>query len=114
MDDLIGVNLRREDPIEYLNNLGFVREYHAWVIDEGDSDYPNSGPDYPNNAIKWSPGYQNQSHTQFPQFYQRINQNLAPSGILSTDRYVRPLITPCRNCPVMAIMPMNAPMLSPR
>jgi hypothetical protein len=91
MDDFIGVNLRREDPTEYLEPIGFVREYHGWSIDEentipvGCEAVPPFGSTcnpsfaYPNNANKWSPGFGFQSHTQFPVFYQQLNQNLRPS-----------------------------------
>jgi hypothetical protein len=83
MDNLIGVNLRREDPTDKLAPFGFAREYHNWMIAEGDKNNPNAatGPDYPANAIKWSPGYQFQSHTQFPVLYQNINQGLRPFGV---------------------------------
>ena len=32
MDHFTGVNLRREDPVQYLDCAGFVREYHDGVI----------------------------------------------------------------------------------
>jgi len=35
VDQGVGTNLRRQDPVQYLDCVGFIREYHDWVIDEG-------------------------------------------------------------------------------
>ncbi len=76
MEEFIGVNTLREDPIEYLDCAGFVREYHDWVIDEGDIyqnlDDNTCSPDYPNNQYRWNPGYQGQSSERFDDFYSSI------------------------------------------
>ncbi len=78
--DLIGTNIRREDPIKYLDVAGFVREYHDWVIDEGDRYLPaangTASPNYNANAFKWNPGYQGMSFEQFTPFYTNIIANL--------------------------------------
>jgi hypothetical protein len=99
MDDFIGVNLRREDPTHLLEPIGFVREYHAWGIDEDNAITPVPFA-YPNNANKFSPGFGGQSHTQFPFFYAQLNQNLKPSGgtlnkkpICATINYTLPAIS---------------------
>ena len=78
--DLIGTNIRREDPIKYLDVAGFVREYHDWVIDEGDRYLPaangTASPNYNANTFKWNPGYQGMSFEQFTPFYTNIIANL--------------------------------------
>jgi Secretion system C-terminal sorting domain len=76
----MGVNLLREDPTQYVNCVGFVREYHEWQIDEGDV-YSSSGiltNAYPNNKFKWSEGYN--TSTKFPEFYKSIRLNLGQTN----------------------------------
>lgn len=79
--DLVGTNLRREDPVKYLGIAGFVREYHDWVIDEGDFYLPTSNgspsANYPANLFKWNPGYQGMTFEQFTPFYTNIINNLS-------------------------------------
>lgn len=75
-----GVNIQLGQPINRMKVVGFVREYHAWVFDEG---YPGlegiwepASPGYPNNLYKWNPSYQTQSLGQnFDDFYQNINNS---------------------------------------
>src|SRR5262245_2968357 len=73
MSDFIGINVKREDPVQYLNCAGFAREFHDWIIDEGNSNAPvDNGPAsplYPDNVCKWNPGYQGQSSEHFHSFY---------------------------------------------
>ena len=82
VDQFMGVNLRREDPIEYLNAVGFVREYHDWAIDEGDfyNSNPGGSPLYPDNVYKWNPPVQNQTSTRFDQFYDEMAVRLNHSN----------------------------------
>jgi hypothetical protein len=81
LGDLIGTNIRREDPVKYLNAVGFVREYHDWVIDESDKYLPSTNgpnsPTYNANLFRWNPGYQGMSHEQFTPFYTNIINNLS-------------------------------------
>jgi len=54
MDQLIGVNAFIDDPLDKMTVGGFVREYHNWDWDEGDS---KTYPGYPSNQNKWNPSY---------------------------------------------------------
>lgn len=61
MEQFMGVNLRREDPIHRLNCVGFVREYHDWAIDEANVyNIPDSLSslrlleNVPNNKFSWN------------------------------------------------------------
>jgi hypothetical protein len=88
MNEFTGVNLRREDPIQYLTHAaGCVREYHDWIMDEGDIfQYQYTNPNqcasapFPNNTYRFGPVFQGQSSVNFPNFYTQINQNIAISG----------------------------------
>lgn len=76
-DQLMGVNTLRDDPVEPMNCVGFVREYHDWIIDEGDAINPNNigqfGSDpFPDQLFKWNPPYQGKTETQFDYFYQEM------------------------------------------
>jgi len=44
MSNFMGANITREDPLQYLNCVGFAREYHSWVIDEGDRNKASITP----------------------------------------------------------------------
>ena len=110
MDDFIGVNLRREDPLEYLNNLGFVRDYHNWAIAEGDVDNPNgpAGSDYPATRSNGVPATKARAIPNFRFFTTECSPGwllLAMRPII--DPFVRPSTTPCPEYPGMAIMAMN-------
>lgn len=54
MDKFIGANAFVDDPIDKMQAVGFIREYHKWHWDEnlGSS---GSYQGYPNNQIKWAP-----------------------------------------------------------
>jgi hypothetical protein len=83
MEDFVGVNLRRQDPTQDLGFAGFIREYHDWVIDEGnvsaDPIPTAASPAYPNNEFRWNPGYQGQSSTNFDTYYPALHQGMAPN-----------------------------------
>lgn len=92
MEEFIGVNMRREDPLEYLDCIGFIREYHDWVIDEGNdcnSQFSSPSDIYPNNKFKFNPGYQGQTYIKFDEFYNDIR------NVLEYNHVVRPPI--CAN-----------------
>jgi hypothetical protein len=76
----MGVNLLREDPLQYINCVGFAREYHEWQIDEGDVYSPSgiSTKAYSYNTFKWSRGYN--TYTKFPDFYQTIATNFGATN----------------------------------
>ncbi|MGV8879591.1 MAG: hypothetical protein ACOH2A_11235 [Sphingobacteriaceae bacterium] len=65
MDQFIGANAFIDDPVKYIEAVGFIREYHNWSWDEGGENYKG----YPNNAIKWAPGIWN-----FDDFYRNLKQ----------------------------------------
>lgn len=44
MSNFIGANITREDPVRYLNCVGFAREFHSWVLDEGSINLTNITP----------------------------------------------------------------------
>ena len=75
-----GVNIQLGQPVNRMKVVGFVREYHAWVFDEG---YPGlagiwgpASPGYPNNKYRWNPSYQTQSlGLNFDGFYQNITNS---------------------------------------
>jgi len=52
-DQFMGVNAFVDDPIDKMQAVGFIREYHNWGWDEGNGkeDYQS----YPTNNIKWAP-----------------------------------------------------------
>ncbi|MDB5120324.1 MAG: hypothetical protein JWN56_1542 [Sphingobacteriales bacterium] len=64
MDKFIGTNAFVDDPINKLQAVGFIREYHNWEWNERGVDYKG----YPNNKITWTPEDWN-----FDTFYKNIN-----------------------------------------
>jgi Secretion system C-terminal sorting domain len=74
---MIGVNLRRQDPIHYVRCAGFVREYHDWSIDLAKNPLtPNTIPLNPNNFFDWDQGISGQTEENFGPFYQTIKSFL--------------------------------------
>ncbi len=71
VDDFMGINLKREDPPARLGCVGFVREYHEWVLDEGIS-HLGCNSIYPNNKYKWNPSHHGQVALPFDDFYQQM------------------------------------------
>ena len=67
MDQFIGVNVLRQDPIERLSAVGFAREYHEWILSEGfpalnnPPVYENASPPYPDNLYRFNTSYQGQT-----------------------------------------------------
>ena len=68
-DQFMGANAFVDDPIERMQAVGFIREYHNWGWDEGNGrdDYSP----YPNNHIKWAPS--EVISWNFDEFYRRVN-----------------------------------------
>jgi Secretion system C-terminal sorting domain len=97
--DYMGVNVKREDPVKFLDCFGFVREYHDWVADED----PNNI--YPSNTYQWSPGigtYQN-----FHGFYKDIADKLNPATQIVAGQKV-PIMT-CMKYTIPKLLGVNHP-----
>lgn len=69
MNQLIGMNAFIDDPIGRMEAVGFVREYHSWVWDEGNHQKDYQG--FPNNKIAWNPGA---VEWNFDLFYHNLHQ----------------------------------------
>jgi hypothetical protein len=98
--DFLGTNIRREDPMKPLKTFGFVREYHDWVIDQGDkyaSTFNAPGGTsslvYPDNFFRWNPPYQGQTWEKFTPFYQSITANLQ-----ETSTTTKPICSSLKSC----------------
>lgn len=61
MDQFIGTNAFIDDPLDKMQALGFIREYHPWNWDEGDIGSTGGNvieyPGFPNNENAWNPSY---------------------------------------------------------
>lgn len=55
MDDLIGTNAFIDDPLDKMQAVGFVREYHNWSWDAGDGN-PNARA-FPDNLVAFNPSF---------------------------------------------------------
>ncbi len=99
VDRFMGVNTLREDPVDKMKAVGFIREYHSWYLNEGNpslvqTDY---SPSYPNAIYRWNTAYQDLTYTRFDEFYDDIRNShdiqIAPSflgnlfQIVDPDRY---------------------------
>jgi hypothetical protein len=73
MDGFIGTNGFVDDSIERLAACGFVREYHNWQWDEGNTDASYAG--YPDHKLAWSPSWVSGPGWgwDFDAFYQKLN-----------------------------------------
>ena len=60
---MIGANAFIDDPIDKIQAVGFIREYHNWDWDERGENYKG----YPDNEIRWAPGEWN-----FDDFYTKL------------------------------------------
>ncbi|MFC0320185.1 MULTISPECIES: hypothetical protein [Olivibacter] len=69
VDRFMGVNAFVDDPPEDMLALGFIREYHSWVWDEGNGSTGYQG--HPYRQIKVAPGYPGWN---FDQFYGQLRQ----------------------------------------
>ncbi|HEY3403847.1 MAG TPA: hypothetical protein VGK59_10700 [Ohtaekwangia sp.] len=72
MDKFIGTNAFIDDPIDKLQAVGFVREYHNWRLDDGGgrTDYPG----YPHNEMKWGPSYGSHGWWDFDKYYAKLRE----------------------------------------
>jgi hypothetical protein len=81
MEQFMGVNIHREDPIERLKCVGFVREYHDWAVDEGNFYQASSLSSRPYPANKYSWNLQQSTSTKFDDFYKQTQLILDPTGL---------------------------------
>ena len=78
VDEFMGINTRRQDPIDRMQAVGFIREYHDWYLNEGFPAIPfneNGSPGYPNSQYRWNEAYQELTFTRFDDFYQEIQDS---------------------------------------
>lgn len=75
IDQFMGVNGFINDPVDKLNCVGNVREYHNWGWDEGNLD--TTYPGYPNNQYAWNPSWVSGPGWafNFDDFYQQMKSN---------------------------------------
>lgn len=81
MEQFMGVNIHREDPIERLKCVGFVREYHDWAVDEGNFYQTSSLSSRPYPANRYSWNLQQSTSTKFDDFYRQTQLILDPTGL---------------------------------
>ncbi len=94
MVDFIGINMRRQDPVHRMDCVGFAREYHEWVLDEG-LWHKGSNSIHPNNAFRWNSSYHYQTTTHFDDFYHEISEEqnllLCPDLMWAASYAIDPL-----------------------
>lgn len=101
-DDFLGINIRRGNPLDKIENFGIAREYHEWKLDEGfpglNGVFETASPGYPNNQFKWNPSYQSQSvGINFDDYYNDIDASgvvLAPVLMQSAPYIINPDLKP--------------------
>jgi hypothetical protein len=50
MDELIGTNAFIDDPLDKMQAVNFIREFHNWSWDTGKTAFPN-------NALAFNPSF---------------------------------------------------------
>lgn len=93
VDQFMGANMRGQDPINRMDALGIVREFHPWAFNEGFPSTGNASPDYPNNQYKWNPNYID--FIRYDDFYSEIgsqNINISPVTIRSIPQITDPFL----------------------
>lgn len=96
VDRFMGVNTLREDPVEKMKAVGFIREYHSWYLNEGNPSLVQTdfSPSYPNAVYRWDKVYQDLTFTRFGQFYDEIRNGhdiqIAPSFLGNLFQIVDP------------------------
>lgn len=73
MDKFIGTNGFINDPLEKLQVVGSLREYHTWGWDEGNGD---NYPGYPDNELKWNLSYVSGDNWgwNFDEYYRELHE----------------------------------------
>ncbi len=90
----MGVNTRGQDPLNRLQAVGHVREFHPWVFNEGFPNSGNASPAYPNNLYSWNPNYID--FIRFDDFYNEISGDgltISPVTIRSIPQIVNPFLS---------------------
>ncbi len=96
VDRFMGVNTLREDPVEKMKAVGFIREYHSWYLNEGNPSQIQTdfSPSYPNAVYRWDKVYQDLTFTRFGAFYDEIRNvndiQIAPSFLGNLFQIVDP------------------------
>ena len=71
MDKFIGANAFIDDPIEKMQAVGFIREYHSWRWDEGGA---KAYLPYPENRMQFAPSAAGEGSWNFDRFYRKVNE----------------------------------------
>ncbi|MEM1119212.1 MAG: fibronectin type III domain-containing protein [Bacteroidota bacterium] len=96
VDRFMGVNTLREDPVERMKAVGFIREYHNWFLNEGNPTPSGTGfsPSYPDAVYRWNKVYQDLTFTRFGPFYEEIRNvhdiQIAPAFLGNLFQIVDP------------------------
>ena len=98
VDQFMGVNTRGEDPIERMQAVGFIREYHPWYYNEGNPTPNGEGfsPTYPNAIYRWNTAYPGTTFAQLDEFYQNAvaaGLTINPTFLGNLFQIVDPTIT---------------------
>jgi hypothetical protein len=86
MDKFMGANSFVDDPVDKMQAVGIIREYHPWNWDEAGTwnDGKLNYPGYPNNEIKWAPSYAGGGWWNFDDFYTKVtNAGLLISPVIT-------------------------------
>ncbi|MCB0528080.1 MAG: T9SS type A sorting domain-containing protein [Saprospiraceae bacterium] len=76
MKDFIGINTRSSDNLRYIEQFGFIREYHEWSDDTGfDSD---NTPNCPQNPLRFNPSNSQAAMIDLDHFYERLSGRVSP------------------------------------
>ncbi|MGK0363328.1 MAG: hypothetical protein ACI85O_000373 [Saprospiraceae bacterium] len=85
MDKFIGINIRRDMPVDKMQAVGFVREYHRAALDQGfpalNETQETASPVYPLTQYKFNPSYQTQAAIPFDTYYNEITGNDIEIGV---------------------------------
>lgn len=78
VDQFMGTQAFVDDPIDKMQCVGIVREYHNWNWDEGNlwkGGGNNSYPGYPDNQMKWAPSEAGGGGWNFDRYYAKIKSS---------------------------------------
>ena len=85
MEEFIGINIRRDMPVEKMQCVGFVREYHRAALDQGfpalNETQETASPVYPLTQYKFNPSYQTQAAIPFDTYYQDLTDSGLQIGV---------------------------------
>ena len=85
IDEFIGINIRRDMPVDKMQAVGFVREYHRGALDQGfpalNETQETASPVYPLTQYKFNPSYQTQAAIPFDTYYDDITSNGLEIGV---------------------------------